>query len=154
MTRREHDQGDGDERTRREGVEHERARDRRGPAVLVVDDDPSIQGFLAEALADEGYAVRTADHGRQALDVLDVWRPHLILLDLMMPEMDGWAFRDEQCRRAEVAAIPVIVLSATRDLEARAEALAPARVFSKPFDLNALLVAIGELLPIGAACGE
>jgi two-component system response regulator MprA len=72
----------------------------------------------------------------------------------MMPEMDGWTFRAEQRSRAEVAAIPVIVLSATRDLEARAEALAPARVFSKPFDLNALLTAIEELVPIGVARGE
>ncbi len=121
-----------------------------GPAprgVLVVDDDPSIQGFLAEALADEGYAVRTAADGRRALDVLGTWRPDLILLDLMMPEMDGWTFRAEQRGRDDVAAIPVIVLSATRDLEAKTEALAPARVFSKPFDLDALLGAIEELMP-------
>ena len=124
----------------------ERATVARSPGVLVVDDDPSIQGFLAEALADEGYAVRTASDGRQALDVLGAWRPHLILLDLMMPEMDGWTFRGEQRRRADIAGIPVIVLSATRDLEARAEVLSPARVFSKPFDLNALLAAIEELV--------
>ena len=131
-------------------TEHDRGGPERGEpglGVLVVDDDPSIQGFLAEALVDEGYAVRTASDGRQALEVLDGWRPRLILLDLMMPEIDGWTFRAEQRRRSDLADIPIIVLSATRDLEARAVALAPARVFSKPFDLDALLTAIDELMP-------
>ena len=145
---------EGGQGSRTTGTGAQPSLEAHGPGVLVVDDDPSIQGFLAEALADEGYAVRTAGDGRRALDVLDGWRPDLILLDLMMPELDGWAFRDEQRRRPAVAAIPVIVLSATRDLEARAQALAPARVFSKPFDLNALLAAVEELLPVGVARGE
>ncbi len=123
----------------------------RGLSVLVVDDDASIQGFLAEALTDEGYEVRTAGDGRQALDVLGGWRPHLILLDLMMPEMDGWEFRARQRSRTDVADIPVIILSATRDLAAQAAALGPARVFSKPFDLDALLTAICELAPARVA---
>jgi CheY-like chemotaxis protein len=114
--------------------------------VLVVDDDASIQGFLAEALADEGYAVRTAADGLQALDVLASWRPRLILLDLMMPELDGWGFRSAQRARPDIADIPVIVLSATRDLEARTVAMGAARVFSKPFDLDALLAAIEQLV--------
>ena len=143
------DGGAGDERTGGAGGSGAATR-----GVLVVDDDPSIQGLLAEALADEGYAVRTAADGRRALDVLGGWRPDLILLDLMMPEMDGWTFRAEQRSRDDVAAIPVMVLSATRDLEAKTEALAPARVFSKPFDLNALLGAIEELMTAGVARGE
>jgi two-component system, chemotaxis family, chemotaxis protein CheY len=113
--------------------------------VLVVDDDPSIQGFLAEALADEGYEVRTAGNGREALVVLHGWRPDLILLDLMMPEMDGWAFRAEQRTLPEAATVPVIVLSATRDLDAKTRDLEPAQVFSKPFDLELLLGTIERL---------
>ena len=113
--------------------------------ILVVDDDPSIQGFLAEALADEGYGVRTAANGREALAVLRAWRPDLILLDLMMPEMDGWAFRAEQRLMPGVADVPVIVLSAARDLDARTRELEPAQVFSKPFDLEALLGTIERL---------
>jgi DNA-binding response OmpR family regulator len=116
-----------------------------GRRVLVVDDDPSIQGFLAEALADEGYDVRTAGNGREALSILHSWRPDLILLDLMMPEMDGWAFRAEQRTLPEAAMVPVIVLSATRDLDAKTRDLEPAQVFSKPFDLELLLGTIERL---------
>ena len=114
--------------------------------VLVVDDDPSIQGFLAEALTDEGYGVRTAANGREALAVLAGWLPDLILLDLMMPEMDGWAFRAEQRATPSMAHVPVIVFSATRDLVSKAQALEPAHVFAKPFDLEALLGTIERLI--------
>jgi len=113
--------------------------------VLVVDDDASIQGFLAEALADEGYSVRTASNGREALSILETWRPDIILLDLMMPEMDGWGFRVQQRTMLGVANVPVIVLSATRDLNAKAAELEPAQVFAKPFDLDALLSTIDEI---------
>lgn len=113
--------------------------------VLVVDDDLSIQGFLAEALADESYEVQTASNGREALEVLTAWLPDLILLDLMMPEMDGWHFRAEQRARPEIAGVPVIVLSATRDLAVRARDLEPAQIFPKPFDLDALLTTIEQL---------
>jgi CheY-like chemotaxis protein len=113
--------------------------------VLVVDDDPSIQGFLAEALVDEGYRVRTAANGREALAILGEWRPDLILLDLMMPEMDGWAFRGEQRAMPAVSDVPVIVLSATRELAARTRDLQPVQVVSKPFDLEALLGTIDRL---------
>lgn len=114
--------------------------------ILVVDDDISIRGFLAEALTDEGYDVRSASNGQEALVAAEAWRPDLILLDLMMPVMDGWTFRDEQRRIAGLADVPVIVLSATRDLPARAEQLEPAHIFSKPFDLDALLATIAETL--------
>jgi DNA-binding response OmpR family regulator len=118
--------------------EHERR-------VLVVDDDLSIQGFLVDALADEGYAVRTAANGRDALAILHEWRPDLILLDLMMPEMDGWQFRARQLALPDAASIPVIVLSAMRDPTPKVHGLAPTRVFVKPFDLDELLTTIGEL---------
>ena len=116
-----------------------------GRRVLVADDDPSIQGFLAEALADEGYEVRTAANGREALAILREWRPDLILLDLMMPEMDGWAFRAAQRTMPDASDVPVIVLSATRDLAAKARDLEAAQVVSKPFDLEALLGTIERL---------
>jgi CheY-like chemotaxis protein len=122
--------------------------------VLIVDDDPSIQGFLAEALADEGYAVQVAANGRAALTILCQWRPDLILLDLMMPEMDGWLFRAEQRALPGVADVPVIVLSATRDLAAKAHDLEPAQVFAKPFDLEALLGMIARMTAARGAAGS
>jgi two-component system response regulator MprA len=125
--------------------EHERR-------VLVVDDDVSIQGFLVDALADEGYEVRTATNGQDALTILGAWHPDLILLDLMMPEMDGWKFRERQLALPDAAAIPVIVLSAMRDLTPKVRGLAPSRVFVKPFDLEELLSTIDELSAGDASC--
>ena len=122
--------------------------------VLVVDDDVSIQGFLVDALADEGYAVRTATNGQDALAILREWRPDLILLDLMMPEMDGWQFRARQLALPEAAAIPVIVLSTMRDPTPKVQGLTPSRVFVKPFDLEDLLDTIDELSASGGADDE
>jgi len=119
--------------------------------VLVLDDDEIIRGFLSEALNDEGYEVRQAASGREGLNVLQEWRPNLILLDLMMPEMDGWAFRDEQRRRPELADIPVIVLSAARELQLRSQHLAAADVIAKPFDLDDLLASVARVIARNAA---
>ncbi len=110
--------------------------------VLVADDDPSIQGFLAEALTDEGYEVRTAANGREALTILREWRPDLILLDLMMPEMDGWTFRARQLELDGLAEIPVIVLTAGETARARLQALQAAAVFTKTVDIDVLLASV------------
>jgi DNA-binding response OmpR family regulator len=113
--------------------------------VFVIDDDASIQGFLVDALVDDGYVVRTATNGRDALAMLREWRPDLILLDLMLPEMSGWEFRANQLTQPDVANVPVIVLSAMRDPTPKVPGLAPARVVPKPFDLDELLATIDEL---------
>ena len=118
--------------------------------VLVVDDDPGIRGFLTGALEDEGYDVRTATNGREALAVLErlaEWAPDIILLDLYMPEMDGWSFRASQLALDGPAArIPVIVLSASRSLGGRSTELHAAAVMEKPFELGALFDRITSLL--------
>ena len=115
--------------------------------ALVVDDDDIIRGFLIEALSDEGYDVRSAANGREALALLgDDWLPEVIVLDLMMPEMDGWTFRTEQRRLPVASLIPVVVLSATRDLHAQTESLDAAAVFAKPFDLDHLLESIARIV--------
>ena len=110
--------------------------------ILVVDDDALIRDTLATALSDEGYAVRVAQDGQAALDTLDTWKPDLIVLDLMMPVMDGQAFRAAQRSRDSASDIPVIVLSAAHNVQARAANLGAAEVFPKPFDLTALLAAV------------
>jgi DNA-binding response OmpR family regulator len=107
--------------------------------VLIVEDDEALRESMAEILEDAGYAVREARDGREALDEAGEHPPDLILLDLMMPRMDGWQFRSIQKQRPDLAAIPVIVMSARcpeRDDVALDDVAAR---FPKPFDVASLL---------------
>lgn len=108
--------------------------------VLVVEDDPDIRATLCEALEDNGYSPVGASNGVEALDYLrrPNERPCLILLDLMMPVMDGQAFRAEQRADATIAEIPVVVISAYRDLDKYAAELAT-ECLAKPVRLETLL---------------
>jgi two-component system response regulator MprA len=114
--------------------------------VLVVDDDALIRDTLAAALIDEGYMVRVAPDGRAALTAIGNWRPDVIVLDLMMPVMDGPTFRAAQRSVGAAALIPIIVLSAAHDVHKRAAGLDAAAIFTKPFDLSTLLDAIARVL--------
>jgi CheY-like chemotaxis protein len=107
--------------------------------VLVVEDDVEIRQCIGEVLEDEGFAVTLAPHGRAALISLvgEAPRPHVILLDLMMPVMDGHRFREEQLKMPDVAAIPVIIMSADNGWHDRA--LAAAGGMRKPIDVHELL---------------
>jgi CheY-like chemotaxis protein len=116
-----------------------------GYGVLVVDDDSDIRSVMSDLLIDEGYQVRTAVNGRDALATLSTWQPDVILLDLMMPIMDGWTFlanlqSDQQLRR-----IPVIVMSASHTLSRGDERLAVADVIAKPFEIDAVLTKVATL---------
>jgi PAS domain S-box-containing protein len=82
------------------------------PSVLVVEDDPATREALRRALEKEGWTSRTAEHGRAALEALDEARPTLVLLDLMMPEMDGFEFLEALRARPDGTGIPVVVLTA------------------------------------------
>jgi len=117
--------------------------------VLVVEDDPDIRFGLAVLLEDEGYAVVTAANGREALARLQAMPvpPFVILLDLMMPDMDGWEFRAEQRSLPLLATIPVIVLSAAADLPTRTAKLGVAGVLQKPIHVGELLQAIKRHCP-------
>lgn len=116
--------------------------------VLVVDDEPSIQLALRELLDFEGYDVRAASDGREALHILADWRPEAILLDLMMPVMDGSAFRAALRERGrDLAAIPIIVLSGARDTATQAEALGAIAHITKPFNLDDVLAALAAVSP-------
>jgi CheY-like chemotaxis protein len=105
---------------------------------LIVEDDVDTREMLEQFLAIEGFHVETAENGQRALERLGAGvGACVILLDLMMPVMDGWQFREEQVRRAELADIPVIVVSAAgRDRIDRIQADA---YISKPIDLDELL---------------
>src|SRR6476620_7444871 len=103
-------------------------------AVLVVEDDVGVRSALADALHSEGFHVRSAADGRDALAVLDRWHPDLIVTDLHMPMMDGWAFLAELRRRAGLADIPVVVLSAGPWDQIHIEGLDAAAYLRKPCD--------------------
>jgi CheY-like chemotaxis protein len=115
------------------------------PRVLIVEDEDTISQVVADALTLEGYEVRRASNGREALKLLRDWLPRLILLDLMMPVMDGRAFRAAQRQLAgDAANVPVIVLSGAREVRARADELGAVEALSKPFDLNQVIAAVGR----------
>ena len=109
------------------------------PIVLVVDDDPDILEALAEILEAEGFDVRRARNGKEALDRLEPERPSLILLDLMMPVMDGWEFSQKMRERPAARGIPVIVLSADRNVGTKAREIGAVGYLAKPFELDDLL---------------
>ncbi len=107
--------------------------------VLVVDDDPDILEALSEILEAEGFEIRRARNGKEALERLEPDPPRLILLDLMMPVMDGWEFAQRLKQRPKVAAIPIIVLSADRNVSNKAAEIGAVGHLAKPFELNDLL---------------
>jgi CheY-like chemotaxis protein len=106
--------------------------------VLIVEDDADLREMMAQLLAIEGYNAETVANGRAALDYLRKGDfPEVILLDLMMPVMDGWEFRRRQREDPQLAKVPVVVLSALDP--ARAADLGGAAVLKKPLDFDRLL---------------
>lgn len=119
----------------------------RGKEILVVDDDLDLRTMIAEILSDEGYSVATAANGREALQRLqDGTRPSVILLDLMMPEMDGWEFRRRQLAEPQLAPTPVIVFTAHGNASDAAAELSAAAGLQKTVDLSGLLAAIERVV--------
>jgi len=109
-------------------------------SVLVVDDESDIREAVAEVLADEGYVVHGAGDGAEALRKARAVHPDIVLLDLMMPGMNGWEFRAAQKGDPELSDIPVVVLSAL----GRVAGMDAAGFIQKPFDLDELLDAVRE----------
>ena len=106
--------------------------------VLIVDDDPDLQDAICETLEGGGHAATCVSNGRQALEYLQTGTPTcLILLDLMMPVMNGWEFREQQLRDAAIASIPVVVISAHDGGER--EELSPDGFLRKPIRAEDLL---------------
>lgn len=110
------------------------------PAVLVVEDEPDIRETLRDVLEMEGYRVRCAANGKEALDVLSEMRPKLILLDLMMPVMSGYELLQRLRESAELSSIPVTVVSAIADRVQIRDTL----ILRKPVDLDLLLHVVDQ----------
>ena len=116
------------------------------PTILIIEDEPSTRTLLALTLQAEGYAVRTAANGIDALaDLHSQALPQLILLDLMMPVMDGWEFRAQQKTDPRLADIPVVIVSAAEEVGQKAVALRAAGYLQKPVDPNHLLFTVRRL---------
>jgi CheY-like chemotaxis protein len=111
------------------------------PAILVVEDDPDALEALGDLLESHGYAVIFAHHGAEALQILGKPPlPRLILLDLLMPTMDGWEFRDRQKKDPRIAHIPVVVVSASSG----AKPIDANSILRKPVDIDRLLEAVAK----------
>jgi CheY-like chemotaxis protein len=118
-------------------------------AILIVDDDNDVRSALSEMLEEEGFSVEGAHNGREALARLrgGTVHPAVILLDLMMPGMDGWDFRSEQMRDPKLAAVPVVIVSASGfSVESIRMQFKPAAYVEKPIERTALLDAIREVV--------
>jgi CheY-like chemotaxis protein len=115
-------------------------------SVLVVEDDQDIREAIGNILEDEGYEVALAEHGEHALELLsDIERPCLLLVDLVMPKMDGWQLMKALSKDDRLATIPVVVMSAM----GRPERLDGQRLVKKPIDLDIMLRIVRE-----HCCGE
>jgi CheY-like chemotaxis protein len=111
--------------------------------VLVVDDDADTRGALVAILEAEGYQVAEAEHGLAALERLRESRcPCVIVLDLFMPKMNGWRFREEQRRDPSLASIPVIVISADPTATRQVTDLGVEAAMTKPLDYDQLLTVV------------
>jgi CheY-like chemotaxis protein len=111
--------------------------------ILLVDDDPELRQSMVDLLEDEGYQTRSASSGREALAVLaGADLPSLILLDLMMPDLNGWQFCELQRRDPRIARIPVLVVTAARSV---APTPAGVDVLFKPFSLDEVLEKVQRL---------
>ena len=109
--------------------------------VLVVDDDEGIREFVAMALSSVGYDVMSAPDGAAALELLATSQPAVILLDMLMPKVDGWEFARLYEQRPGPHA-PIIVLTAARDAQARAAEIKADAWLAKPFHLDALFACV------------
>jgi CheY-like chemotaxis protein len=111
--------------------------------VLIVEDDRDFRETLVDLLQAEGYRTAEAANGREALARLrQIGPPCLILLDLMMPVMNGWDFRDQLRQDPALASTPVAILTGVRNSADQAAALDAVGYFQKPVDFDALLATV------------
>jgi CheY-like chemotaxis protein len=109
-----------------------------GKHVLVVEDESYLCDLIADVLEAEGHHPRLAGNGREALETLRDFTPDLILLDLMMPVMDGWEVMNSLRSDPKLADIPVVIITAIYDLKRTQTETGASAVLTKPFDIDQL----------------
>jgi excisionase family DNA binding protein len=121
-----------------------------GPVVLIVDDDKGMREYMKANLEMEGYSVREASNAEEGLAAIDTEPPDLILLDVMMPHVDGWEMLRRMQERHGVGSIPVILYSGKVDERSAAEAeeRGATGFIGKPFDPSQLIERTKQLLPV------
>jgi excisionase family DNA binding protein len=124
-------------------------RTKEGPLVLIVDDDPGLRGFVRASLELEGYAVREAGSADEGLSAIDEEPPDLILLDVMMPKVDGWEMLQRLQAKHGVGSIPVLMFSGKVDEASAQEATkrGASGFIGKPFDPQQLIESAKQMLP-------
>jgi CheY-like chemotaxis protein len=114
--------------------------------VLVVDDDEDMIEVMELLLHDAGYTTRTAQNGQQALEAVEKGMPALIVLDMLMPVMNGWQFARE-FRARYGPAVPIVVATAAEHVQHRANEIDAAGVLPKPFEVSDLLRLVARHVP-------
>ena len=122
-----------------------------GAKILLVEDEPQLLVALHVRLTASGFTCETAGNGKEALAVLSRWRPDMVIADLLMPEMDGYALCRHIRANPDWEQMPVLVLSAVpRQTIERQQELKADCIMNKPFDSGDLLAAIKRLLKNGS----
>ena len=121
-----------------------------GPLVLLVDDDPKVRELVRINLEFEGYTVREAGDATEGLAAIDEAKPDLVLLDVMMPHVDGWEMLRRMQERYGVGSIPVVMFSGKADQQSEEQATSRgAQGFvGKPFDLQQLIDQTKAIAPV------
>lgn len=114
------------------------------PKILIVDDEAAIRDLLVEVLADEGYLVVAASNGRAAVAMVLREQPDLVLMDVMMPELDGPGTVRQLRALPESATVPIVLMSAAHHLAP--DSADGVSFVSKPFDLEHLLAVVAQKL--------
>jgi excisionase family DNA binding protein len=144
----------GHRRFRREDLDSflgaSRPSGRARPLILIVDDDQRLREYLRVNFEMEGYLVREAASAAEGLEALDEEPPDLILLDVMMPQVDGWEMLQQIHEHTGVGAIPVVMFSGKVDERSAAEAESRGAqgFIGKPFDPRSLIESTKQLLPV------
>lgn len=117
------------------------------PLILIVEDDPTVQGLLKTIMETEGYDAITAADGLEGLLKAEIRHPSIIILDIMMPNVDGERVLQEMRSREDLAGVPVLIVTGRADAHNSFDAVVGARnVFPKPFDPDELTGRVAELL--------
>jgi len=128
--------------------------DRTRPRILIVEDNLDVRSLLRQVLLLDGWRVETAGNAREAIAVLEAQLPAIVLLDLAMPEMDGWAFLNRRSLEPTWQRVPVLVMSGSHDRAAEAIEKGANGFLPKPFTIQELRETLADLLDPQRNTGE